>query len=131
MGLVSQRYLLGAAFIDPLKIDINEATDSNLTGQIMHPNSPAHVDMGTTVGYNHSQWSHDLPNVSLHLRKIALNGHSLGQSQKSHHLSEAFIHYFESSSMLVSSPGMPYYINFSHRNKIKVIPLVLKRTCSN
>ncbi|CDS41131.1 ubiquitin carboxyl terminal hydrolase 7 [Echinococcus multilocularis] len=83
-------------------VDTSQAKDSSLAGQMLHPNSPADINMETAVvDNNHSQWRCDLPNASLHLRKVAVNGHLPSEPQKSLPLHEAFVHYFVSSSMMV------------------------------
>ncbi|KAL5111367.1 Ubiquitin carboxyl-terminal hydrolase 7 [Taenia crassiceps] len=57
-------------------VDTRQARNPNLTGQLLHPNSPEDVSMETNiVDNNHSQWRHDLLN--------------------------AFLQYFVSSSMMV------------------------------
>lgn len=86
-----------------LKVDIRQARNPNLPGQMLHPNSPVDVNMETTiVDNNHSQWRHDLTNVSLHLRKVAINGYLPSEPQKTLPLPEAFLQYFVSSSIMVS-----------------------------
>ncbi|VDK44633.1 unnamed protein product [Taenia asiatica] len=83
-------------------VDTGQAANPNLTFQALHPNSPVDVNMETTtVDNNHSQWCHDLPNVSLRLRKVAINGYLQSENQKSLPLPEAFLQYFVSSSLMV------------------------------